>query len=328
MSTNTVSFIARRLAQGVIVVFAVATLVFVLLQAAPGDPLAVLGEQPQLSPDAVERLRHTFGLDQPVSVQYVRYLANLARGEFGTSLTQHRPVLAAIGDALPNTLLLAAAALLVDFAVGIGIGVVQGARGRSRTDTALSLVTVTLYSTPVFWLGLVLLVLFSQTLGWFPAGGTIDPIGHWSLPLAGRVLDRLRHLVLPALTLGLAAAGYTARHQRSAMLEAIGQDFIRTARAKGLRERTVILRHALRNALLPTIALAGIAFPVLLSGTVLVETVFSWPGMGRLAADAIGRRDYPMVTGAALLAAAMVVLGNLLADLAARLADPRIRRSA
>jgi peptide/nickel transport system permease protein len=328
MSTNTVSFIARRLAQGVIVIFAVATLVFVLLRAAPGDPLAVLGEQPQLSPDAVERLRRTFGLDQPVPVQYVRYLANLARGEFGISLTQHRPVLAAIGDALPNTLLLAAAALLVDFAVGIGVGIVQGARGRSRTDALLSLVTVTLYSTPVFWLGLVLLVLFSQTLGWFPAGGTIDPIGHWSLPLAGRVLDRLHHLVLPALTLGLAAAGYTARHQRSAMLEAIGQDFIRTARAKGLRERTVVLRHALRNALLPTITLAGIAFPVLLSGTVLVETVFSWPGMGRLAADAIGRRDYPMVTGAAILAAAMVVLGNLLADLAARLADPRIRRSA
>lgn len=328
MSTNTISFIARRLAQGVIVIFAVATLVFVLLRVAPGDPLAVLGEQPQLSADAVERLRRTFGLDQPVPVQYVRYLANLARGEFGVSLTQHRPVLAAIGDALPNTLLLAAAALLVDFAVGIGVGVVQGARGRSRTDAVLSLVTITLYSTPVFWLGLVLLVLFGQTLGWFPAGGTIDPIGHAALPLAGRMLDRLRHLVLPALTLGLAAAGYTARHQRSAMLEAIGQDFIRTARAKGLRERTVVLRHALRNALLPTITLAGIAFPVLLSGTVLVETVFSWPGMGRLAADAIGRRDYPVVTGAAILAAVMVVLGNLLADLAARLADPRIRRSA
>ncbi len=328
MSTNTISFVARRLAQGVIVIFAVATLVFVLLRVAPGDPLTVLGEQPQLSPAAVDRLRRTFGLDQPVPVQYVRYLANLARGEFGVSLTQHRPVLTAIGDALPNTLLLAAAALLVDFAVGIGVGIVQGARGRSRTDAVLSLVTVTLYSTPVFWLGLVLLVLFGQTLGWFPAGGTIDPIGHWSLPLAGRLLDRLRHLVLPALTLGLAAAGYTARHQRSAMLEAIGQDFVRTARAKGLRERTVVLRHALRNALLPTITLAGIAFPVLLSGTVLVETVFSWPGMGRLAADAIGRRDYPMVTGAAILAAAMVVLGSLLADLAARLADPRIRRSA
>ena len=328
MGTNMISYIARRLAQGAIVIFAVATLVFVLLRAAPGDPLTVLGDQPQLSPDAVERLRRTFGLDQPVTVQYVRYLANLAHGEFGISLTQHRPVLAAIGGALPNTLLLAAAALLVDFAVGIGIGVLQGARGRSRTDTMLSLVTVTLYSTPVFWLGLMLLVLFAQTLGWLPAGGTIDPIGHWSLPFAGRVLDRLHHLILPALTLGLAAAGYTARHQRSAMLEAIGQDFVRTARAKGLRERSVVLRHALRNALLPTITLAGIAFPVLLSGTVLVETVFSWPGMGRLAADAIGRRDYPVVTGAAILAAATVVVGNLFADLAARLADPRMRRSA
>jgi peptide/nickel transport system permease protein len=328
MHHSTISFVGRRLAQGVIVIFAVATLVFVLLHAAPGDPLAVLGDQPQLSPDAVARLRRSFGLDQPIPTQYARYLGNLARGEFGISLTQHRPVLTAIGDALPNTLLLAAAALLVDFAVGIGVGVVQGARGRSRVDALLSLVTVTLYSTPVFWLGLVLLVLFAQTLGWLPAGGTVDPIGHAALPLAGRALDRVRHLALPALTLGLAAAGYTARHQRSAMLEAIGQDFVRTARAKGLRERTVVLRHALRNALLPTITLAGIAFPVLLSGTVLVETVFSWPGMGRLAADAIGRRDYPVVTGAAILAAAMVVIGNLLADLAARLADPRIRRSA
>jgi peptide/nickel transport system permease protein len=325
MGSGTLSFVARRLAEGAVVVFAVATLVFVLLQAAPGDPLTIVGER--VAPETLDRLRRSFGLDRPVPEQYARYLANLARGDLGMSLSQHRPVLDALADAMPNTLLLAAAALLVDFVLGIAIGAAQAWRRHTRTDAALSLVTITLYSTPVFWLGLVLLVVFGQGLGWFPTGGATDPIAHASLPAGGRLLDRLHHLVLPALTLGLAAAGYTARHQRSALLEVLGQDFIRTARAKGLRARTVLLRHALRNALMPSITLAGLAFPVLLSGSVLVESVFSWPGMGRLAAEAIARRDYPLVTGAALLAAVMVVLGSLLADLAARTADPRLRHA-
>jgi len=323
MGEGTLSFVARRLAQGAVVLFAVVTLVFVALQAAPGDPLTVVEER--ISPDALERLRRNFGLDRPVPEQYVRYLASLARGDLGVSLTQHRPVLDALAGAIPNTLLLAAAALLVDFALGLTIALFQATRPGTPTDAALSALSITLYSTPVFWLGLLLVVVFGQGLGWFPAGGATDPITHASLSPAGQVLDRLHHLVLPALTLGLAAAGYTARHQRSALLEVLGQDFIRTARAKGLRERVVLLRHALRNALLPTITLAGLAFPVLLSGSVLVESVFSWPGMGRLAAEAIGRRDYPLVTGAALLAAVMVVLGSLLADLATRAADPRLR---
>jgi peptide/nickel transport system permease protein len=226
---------------------------------------------------------------------------------------------------MPNTLLLAVAALLLDFGLGIAIGVAQGRRGGTRRDHLLSLVTVTLYSTPVFVLGLLLLGVFGEALGWFPLGGSVDPIRHAGLGFAGRVADRLHHLVLPALSLGLAAAAYTARHQRSAMLEVLQQDFIRAARARGLRERAVVLHHALRNALTPTLTLAGLAFPVLLSGSVLVETVFGWPGMGRLAAEAIGRRDYPMVTAAAILAAVLVVIGNLLADVAARFVDPRLR---
>lgn len=326
MGAGTPAFIARRLAQGAVVVFVVTTLVFVLLQAAPGDPLTVVAER--VAPDALDRLRRDFGLDRPIPEQYVRYLGNLARGDFGVSLTQHRPVLNALADAIPNTLLLAAAALLVDFTVGIGLGILQATRHPSRVDTTLSAVTITLYSMPVFWLGLIFLAAFGRGLGWFPAGGATDSITYVSLSTVGRALDRLHHLVLPALTLGLAAAGYTARHQRSAMLEVLSQDFVRTARAKGLRERVVLLRHALRNALLPTITLAGLALPVLLSGSVLVETVFSWPGMGRLAAESIGRRDYPMVTGAAILAAVMVVLGNILADLSSRAADPRLRRTA
>jgi peptide/nickel transport system permease protein len=229
--------------------------------------------------------------------------------------------------AIPNTLLLAGAALLIDFALGIGIGVLQAVRRRTWTDRLLSFVTVGLYSTPVFWLGLVLIYVFGEQLGWLPVGGAIDPASHAGLSPLGRLADRLHHLVLPALTLGVVGASVTARYQRAAMLEVIGQDFVRTARAKGLRDRLVLLRHALRNALLPVITLAGLAFPVLLSGAVLVETVFAWPGLGRLAADAVLRRDYPLVTGTALLAAAMVVVGNLLADLAVRAADPRTRHA-
>lgn len=325
MDTDLIRFVAGRLLQGVLVVLGVATLVFVLLHLAPGDPLTVLTDAPQVSPDALRQMRRDFGLDRPLAEQYVRYLGRLVQGDFGVSITQHRPVTAALAGAVPQTLLLAAAALLIDFAVGIGIGVVQGRRAGTRTDRALSVATITLYSTPVFAFGVLLLGVFGEGLGWLPLGGSVDPIRHASLSGVGRLADRLRHLVLPALTLGLAAAAYTARHQRSALLEVIQQDFVRAARARGLSERVVLLRHALRNALTPTITLAGLAFPALLSGSVLVESVFGWPGMGRLAAEAIGRRDYPIVTAAAILAAALVVIGNLLADLGARVADPRLR---
>lgn len=325
MGTDLIRFVASRLLQGVLVVLGVATIVFVLLHAAPGDPLTVLSDAPQVAPEALARLRQTYGLDRPIPEQYVRYLGRLVRGDLGVSLTQHRPVAAALAAAIPNTVLLAIAALVLDFGLGIAIGVTQGRHEGTRRDQVLSVITVVFYSTPVFVLGLALLGVFGEALGWFPLGGAVDPIRHASLGFVGRVADRMHHLVLPAVSLGLAAAAYTARHQRSAMLDVLRHDFIRAAHARGLSERIVLLRHALRNALTPTLTLAGLALPVLLSGSVLVETVFGWPGMGRLAADAIGRRDYPVVTAAAILAAVLVVLGNLLADLAARAVDPRLR---
>lgn len=318
-------YLLARVGQGLIVVFVVATLTFVLLQAAPGDPLTMLMSDARIPPEVVEQTRTNFGLDQPLHIQYLRYLGRLVRGDLGTSFAERRAVSQAIWNAIPNTLLLAAAALLIDFGVGVGAGIVQGMRSGTLTDRTLSIITLTLYSMPVFWLGLMLLFGFGERLDWFPVAGVTDPVTYPFRSLFGKLADRLHHLVLPALTLGLVGAGYTARHQRAAMVEAIAQDFVRTARAKGLRERVVVLRHALRNALLPTITIAGLALPVLLSGAVLVETVFAWPGMGKLAADAIGRRDYPMVTGAAITAAVMVVLGNLLADLLTRAADPRTR---
>lgn len=317
-----------RVTQAVVIVFLVTTLTFVLIHLAPGNPFTALGETSRVSPEIVQRLEHRFGHDQPVTVQYVRYLSNIARGDFGYSFAERRPVRDAFLERVPNTLLLAGAALVIMFALGIAVGAAQGAQPGSRTDDVLSLITITVYSMPIFWLGIMSLLFFGLVLHWLPVGGTHDPVIYDQLGIVGKLGDRLRHLLLPAITLGLIGAATTARYQRAAMLEVIRQDFVRTARAKGLAERAVLFKHALRNALLPTITLFGLAFPLLLSGAVLVESVFSWPGLGKLAVDAIRGRDYEVVTGAAIVTACLVVLGSVLADLLYRLVDPRTREQA
>src|SRR2546421_560623 len=264
-------------------------------------------------------------VDRPLWVQYVKYLGALLRGDLGESLSLHRPVADALADALPNTFMLALTALILDFALGLALGVYQAVRERRSGDIALGNAALFVNSMPTFWLGLVLLLVFGQRLGWFPVGGLRDLVlcpRVDSLPCAA---DFAWHLALPALTLGLVGAASTARYQRAAPLDVVRQDFVRTARAKGLPERRVLLVHALRNALLPLITLFGLTFPFLLTGAVLVETLFSWPGMGLLAVNAILQRDYPIVTAAALVASVMVVLGNLLADALYGVADPRIR---
>jgi peptide/nickel transport system permease protein len=318
-------FLVRRLGAAVLVAFGVATVAFALIHAAPGSPLIGSGENPYLSAELIAQARRNFGLDQPLWVQYLRYLTNLARGDWGLSFSQQRPVLEVFRDALPNTLILALAALSLDFALGIGLGVYQGLRAHSRADRFWSLVTLTLYSVPSFWLGLVLLLVFGKTLGWFPVGGVVDPVLYPLLSPGERLLDRLHHLALPAITLGLIGAATTARYQRAQVLEVIHQDFVRAARARGLSEQAIALRYVLRNALLPTINLFGLALPTLLSGAVLVETVFAWPGMGRLAVEAVQRRDYFLVTGIAILAGLVVVAANTVADILTHLADPRTR---
>lgn len=320
-------WLLRRVAAGIAIVFAVVTLTFTAVHLAPGEPFLPADGRP-VNPAATARLRDVYGLDRALPEQYVRYLAALAHGELGESFSKRRPVAAMIGSALPNTVVLATTALLIDFALGIAIGVFQAARVRRRSDVALTNLTLFFYSLPTFWLGLVLLLVFGQWLHWFPVGGVTDPVLYDSLSFGGKVLDRLRHLALPALTLGLVGAGGTARFQRAALLEALGQDYVRTARAKGLAESTVLVRHALRDALLPVISLLGLALPFLLTGAVLVETVFAWPGLGKLAADAIAARDYPVVLGTTLLVSSAVVLGSLVADLMTAAADPRIRLSA
>jgi peptide/nickel transport system permease protein len=318
------AWVVRRLAASIAIVWAVVTLTFILIHLAHGSPF--LPEQGQdFDAATLDRLRRDWGLDRPLPEQYALYLRNLVRGNLGESFALHRPVAAALAEALPNTFALAFTALILDFALGLALGVYQAARERRFGDIALGNVALFVNSMPTFWLGLVLLLVFAQRLGWFPVGGPHDPVLCARVNSLRCVADFAWHLTLPALTLGLVGAAGTARYQRAAMLEVVRQDFVRTARAKGLRERRVLLRHALRNALLPLITLFGLTFPFLLTGAVLVEWVFAWPGMGRLAVTAILQRDYPIVTAAALVASVMVVLGNLLADALYGVADPRIR---
>jgi len=318
------AWLVRRCAAAIAIVFAVVTLTFLLIHLAPGTPF-VPSDERVLDPAVVDGLRRQFGLDRPLGVQYVRYVVALLHGDPGYSFSLRRPIGEVLATTVPNTLLLSGAALAIDFLLGAAIGLYQAARARHRTDVVLGNATLFLYSVPTFWLGLVLVLVFGQHLAWFPVGGDRNPVLYPSLSLLGRLGDRAWHLALPALTLGLVGAGGTARFQRAALLEVAGQDFIRTARAKGLHERRIWLVHTLRNALLPLITLFGLALPFLLTGAVLIETVFSWPGMGKLAADAIFTRDYPVVTAAALLASVMVVLGSLVADVLYSVADPRIR---
>lgn len=321
------AWLLRRIAAGIAIVFAAVSLSFVAIHLAPGRPFLPADERP-MNPAVLARLQRMYGLDQPIPVQYVRYLAALARGEMGESFSQRRPVAQAIADAVPNTLLLATSALAIDFTLGILIGLFQAARARRRSDVALGNVTLFFYSLPIFWLALVLQLVFGLRLGWFPIGGVKDPALYASLPFLGQLADRLHHLALPALTLGIVGAGGTARFQRASLLEALGQEYVRTARAKGLAEPAVLIRHAWRDALLPVIALSGVALPFLLTGAVLIESVFAWPGLGKLAADAISARDYPLVLGTTLLATSAVVLGSLVADVLTAVADPRVRLTA
>jgi peptide/nickel transport system permease protein len=320
------AWLVRRVGAAFAIVVAVVTLTFFLIQILPGVPFR--SPDRPMDPAAWARLNERFGLDRPLPVQYVKYLAAVARGELGESFSQRRPVAAALADAVPNTIVLGAAALVIDFALGLLLGVVQAVRRGTATDVVVGNASLFLYSVPTFWLGLVLLLVFAQRLQWFPVGGVTDAVLYPTLSWAGKMADRLWHLALPALTLGLVGAAGTARYQRAAMLEAWNYDFVRTARAKGVGERRVILRHVLRNALLPVITLFGLALPFLLTGAVLIESIFSWPGMGRLAATAIFQRDYPLVTATAIVAAALVAAGSLVADLLYYAADPRVRARA
>jgi peptide/nickel transport system permease protein len=318
-------WLLRRALQA-IATFAVAlVLLFVLMRAAPGDPLTRLGEDRPLSLQEIEVLRARYGLDQPVSRQFTSFLSGLIRGDLGVSIEYGRPVTALLAERLPATLLLGGAVLLLNFTVGLWLGVRQAVRRGLREDRWLTTLSLAGYAMPSFWLGLVLAWMVGVEWRLLPAAGMRDPLLDSDAGVLARAGDVLSHLVLPALTLSVVSIAATMRHQRSAMLEVLRLPSIVTARAKGLSERDVTWRHAWRNALFPVITLFGLWLPILVSGSVFVEAVFAWPGLGSLAAAAVGSRDYPLLMGASLLVAALVVVSGLATDIAYALLDPRVR---
>jgi peptide/nickel transport system permease protein len=318
-------FLARRLAHGAAVVLIAATLAFILVHLAPGDPFSSSLDTARLDPQAVARWRAAYGLDRSVPEQYLRFLTQAATGNLGPSISNGRPAAEVLLAALPYTLLLMGTALVLSLTFGVGLGAWQATRRGSAADRVTGTLSLVIASLPEFWLGLVLLLLLAHWIPLFPGGGAIDLAMHDSLSPLGRIADRARHLVLPALTLALLGSASIARYQRAALLEVLPLDFIRTARAKGLPERLVLWRHALRNALVPTIVLAGLSLPSLLGGAVFVEQVFAWPGMGRVASAAFAARDYQVVIGATLMGAVLVVVGSIAADVLHAVADPRVR---
>jgi len=317
-------YLAARVVQALIVVLLVTTISFFLIRLAPGDPFSFAGDF-NMNDAVRDRLRAQFGYDRPMYEQFVLFVGNVVRGRLGYSHSMHRYVGDVIADVLPRTLLLMSVALLLSFALGIAVGALQAVKRGSWLDRSLSSVLLLCYSIPDFWLALMALLALAYWLPIFPAGGMIDQVMHDYMSLGGRVRDILAHLVLPSLTLALLSAAGIARYQRAALLDVLPQDFVRTARAKGLGERTVVFKHALRNALLPVITLLGLSLPALVGGTFFVEKVFSWPGMGYLAANAIAARDYDLVTGTVIVGGILVAVGSLLADLLYAAADPRLR---
>lgn len=320
------SFLLRRSLQGVAIVLAVVTFVFALLHAAPGEPFAELDTDPRVTSEMRTQIRARYALDRPVGEQYAHWLGALVQGELGLSYARQRPVRQVLGDALPRTGLLVGTALALGFALGILVGALQALRAGSLLDRLLTRVTVTASAVPDFWLALGLMLVFAVKLRWLPSAGMADDAMFAYLTPLERVRDLAMHLVLPASTLTIVLASIVARQQRAALMETLPDDYVRTARAKGLGERAILLRHALRNALLPTITLLALVLPTLVGGALFVETIFAWPGMGKVAADAIAQRDYPVVLGVTLLASIVVVVTSILADVVYAAADPRIRR--
>jgi peptide/nickel transport system permease protein len=316
-------YAGRRLAHAVPLVLGVVVVNFALIHLAPGDPILALIGEFQASPEFVQSVRQQFGLDRPLAVQLGLYLWNLLRGDFGFSFAFKQPVLDVMLERVPATLLLMGVALLYATLCGAVFGVISSRRQYSRTDNAFTLVSLIGYSMPVFWLGQILLILFGLEFPIFPAQG-MESLREAHTGIA-RGIDILHHLVLPAFTLGLGYLAVDVRFTRASMLEVMAQDYIRTARAKGLSERAVFYKHALRNALIPLVTITGLNFGFLLAGAVLTETVFAWPGLGRLMYDSIYARDYPVLMGMFVVISVMVIIVNLITDIVYSALDPRIR---
>ncbi|MFO8042879.1 MAG: ABC transporter permease [Alkalispirochaeta sp.] len=300
-------YIMRRLLLTIPVVIGVSLIVFSIIRLLPGDPARALAGV-NATPEYIQQVRDRYGLDDPIHIQYGNFMRGLVTGDLGVSTFSRRPVTTEIGERFPRTLTLASISLLIATVVGVSAGIVSATRRNSVFDNASMFVALVGVAAPVFWLALMLQLLFAVQLRWLPATG----------------MGSVRHLILPSITLGMASAALMARITRSSMLDVLKQDFITTARSKGLAERVVVYKHALKNALIPVVTVLGLQFGILLGGAVLTETVFAWPGVGRLLVDAILRRDYPVVQGTVMLLALLFVIINLVVDVIYAFLDPRI----
>ena len=311
-------YLLDRVGQNLILLGLVSIIGFAVLHLAPGGPLAQFALTPGLTQADLARIAHQLGLDRPLPIQYWEWFRRMAVGDWGRSYRDNQPVLSVIRSHLFATFELMISSTLIAVLLGTWVGVIGAIRRYSLFDYLATVGAMIALSIPTFWFGLVVIYIFSVNLRWLPPGN-LYTIGN------GSFLDYAYHLIAPALVLALVTIAIWSRYMRSSMLEVVNQDYIRTARAKGLPETQVLIEHALRNALLPMITIAGLQLPTLLSGALVTETVFTWPGMGRLFLDSIGYRDYPMVMGILMFSAVLVLAGNLLADLCYAIADPRIR---
>ena len=323
---GTLRYAASRLLQGLGLVLAVVVLNFVLVHAAPGDPVeTIAGASGGMSPELMAQLRTQYGLDEPLPVQLGVYLGKVARGDLGYSYFFNLPVTSMIAERVPATLLLVLSSVLLAFFVGTALGVLSSRKPNGWLSQFITVLSLVGFAAPVFWLGIMLVILLASVFPILPVAGmrSIDSTGGGLKD----VLDVAHHLVLPTLTLSLVYLAQYSRLARSSMLDVLGSDFIRTARAKGLADRVVLYKHALRNALLPVVTVLGLQFGNVLAGAILVETVFNWPGLGRLAFESVLRRDYPTILGVLLFSSVVVVVMNQLTDLCYRFIDPRIKAS-
>jgi peptide/nickel transport system permease protein len=315
-------FVLRRVLQAIPTFIGITLLSFVVLRLAPGDPVLIMFGSGELKAEEIDALRRAYGLDQPLPLQYVNWLGHMLQGDFGRSFLYKRPVLEMIQSALPNTLLLAALALTFAVLLGVPLGVIAAHYRGTFIDQVIRILGVAGHAIPEFWFGLLFILILSVQFRIFPVGGMLT-IGKDSLD----VPDRLAHLVGPVLTLSLAGVANYSRYTRTEVLEVLSQDYVRTARAKGLRDKMVLWAHALRNALLPLVTALGSGAAILLSGAVVVEQVFAWPGMGRMTFEAARSKDYPIVMGVVVISSLMLQVSFILRDVAYGFVDPRVRQT-
>lgn len=314
-------YIIKRVLSAIPMLIAVSIIIYALLQAMPGDPLDMYLENPSATQEAIEAIKESYGLNEPVYIQYLNWVKGLLTGDWGRSFTSRRPVLELIGERLLPTLQLTGTAFVISLFIAVPMGITGAIRKGKLFDNVTSTVTFLGISMPSFWFGMMLQLLFSVELKWLPTAGRAEISG----PGAGSFWDVLRHLILPSIVLSFIYIASWTRYARSNFLEVLNQDYIRTARAKGLKEKTVLCIHALRNALIPLVTVVMLDIPAIFSGAVVTETVFAWPGMGSFFNDALNKQDFPVLMGVLMINAVLVIVSNLIADILYAVLDPRIK---